>query len=78
MGFLRISKESHYLLDYYYYVDLNSTNIFTIGNIINSFCATVFLYLALQNNRKYENISIYFEVKSTKKLLHQNFQLLYQ
>ena len=26
MGFLRISKESHYLLDYIYYVELNSIN----------------------------------------------------
>ena len=59
MGFLRISKESHYLLDYYY-VDLVPI-IVTIGIIFNSFCATIFLYFVLQNNLKYENISIYFE-----------------
>ena len=52
--------------------------VVTIGSIIKPLSAIVLLHSTLQNNRKYENISIYFEVKSTKKLLHQNFQLLYQ
>ena len=47
--------------------------IVTIGTIINSFYAIVFLYFALQNNRKYENMSHYFEVQSAIILLHQDF-----
>ena len=44
--------------------------VVTIGTIIKSFSATVFLHFSLQNNRKYKNMFLYFEVKSAKKLLH--------
>ena len=46
--------------------------VVSIGTIIKNFGATVFLYFAPQNYKKYENMFQDFEVQSTKKLLHQN------
>ena len=44
--------------------------VVTIGTIIKTFNATVFLHFSLQNKETYFYISGYFEEKSAKKLLH--------
>ena len=52
--------------------------VVTIGTITKSLSAIILLHFAIQNNRKYENMSDYFELQSATILLHSNFELLYQ
>ena len=46
--------------------------VVTIDTRIKPLSAIVLLHSALQNNRKYENMSHYFEVQSAIILLHSN------
>ena len=47
--------------------------VVTIGTITKGLSAIILLHFAIQNNRKYENMSRYFAVQSAIILLHSNF-----